>query len=62
MNVEELTPIAEAAKRTRQSESAIRRGLKLGRIQGVKIGRDWLLPNDEVDRLAREYPLGPVTV
>jgi excisionase family DNA binding protein len=57
MNVEELVPIAEAAKHTQQSESSIRRGLKLRRIQGVKIGRDWLLPTDEVDRLAKEYPL-----
>jgi len=57
METERLTPIAEAAKGTRRSESSIRRGLKIGEIQGVKLGRDWLLPKAEVNRLAKEFPL-----
>ena len=61
MKVEELTPIAKAAKHTRQTESAIRRGLQTGRIRGVKVGRDWLIPPDEVRRLAKEFPLEPVS-
>ena len=60
MNPKKFIPIAEAAKHTRQSESSIRRGLQMKRIRGVKLGRDWLIPTDEVTRLAAEFPLEPV--
>ena len=61
MEIETLVPLADAAKHTRLSESYIRRGLKSGGIKGFKVARDWVLPPEEVDRLAREYPL-PVGV
>ena len=53
---------AAAAKRTDKSEPFIRRGLKNGTIKGVKLGRDWFVIADEVDRLAIEFPLEPVGV
>ena len=57
MDIEGLIPLAGAAKRTSLSESSIRRGLKSGNIVGVKLGRDWLLSPQEVDRLAADHPL-----
>lgn len=57
MNAEELIPIATAAKHTEKSEPFIRRGLKNGAIRGIKLGRDWFVTADEVNRLEREYPL-----
>ncbi len=55
--IKELVPLKAAAKRTDLGENDIRRGLKSGAITGVKLGRDWHLPLEEVDRLAREYPI-----
>jgi hypothetical protein len=57
MNGHDLIPVPLAAKRTSKLETAIRRGVASGAIQGVKMGWDWLIPAAEVDRLAREYPL-----
>ena len=57
MEIETLVPLAGAAKRTRLSESYIRRGLKSGDIKGFKVARDWVLPQEEVGRLAVEFPL-----
>ena len=53
MKIEDLKSISQVSKATLLSESAIRRGLKLGRIKGVKLGRDWLLPSDEIHRLSK---------
>jgi hypothetical protein len=53
----EVMPLALAAKRTLLGEQSIRRGIKAGTIEALKLGRDWYLPIEEVDRLAQEYPL-----
>lgn len=60
MDIESYVPLARAAKPTKLTEHAIRRGLQRGDIKGIKLGRDWHLPPDEVLRLAAEYPLDPV--
>ena len=52
-----MIPIPAAAKRVDRSEAFIRRGVKDGSIQGEKLGRDWFVRAEEVERLAREYPL-----
>ena len=57
MEIETLVPLPAAAKHTSVSEANIRRRLKSGDIKGFKLGRDWVLPQEEVDRLAVEYPL-----
>ena len=62
MEIESLIPLIDAAKRTSLSESGIRRGLNNGSIKGFKISRDWVLPPDEVNRLAIEHPLLQVAV
>ncbi|MDP6132435.1 MAG: hypothetical protein QGI50_06190 [Dehalococcoidia bacterium] len=60
MEIETFVPLVTAAKHTSLSESCIRRGLKSGDIRGVKVARDWVLPPDEVKRLATDYPLSAV--
>ena len=62
MKIESLIPLRDAAKRTKLSESGIRRGLKDGSIKGYKVARDWVLEPEEVNRLAIEFPLEPVGV
>lgn len=57
MDANELIPIAVAAKHTEKNEPFIRRGVKSGAIRGRKLGRDWFVDADEVQRLAAEYPL-----
>lgn len=44
-------------KRTQWGGHTIRRKLAAGRIKGTKVGRDWFIPEDEAERLEREYPL-----
>lgn len=54
---QDLISLTLAAKRINLGEPAIRKGLHQGKIRGQKMGRDWYIPADEVERLAREYPL-----
>ena len=61
MDVNALVPLGKAAKRTSQSEWAIRRGLRQGDIEGVRVGQGWFLTINEVNRLAAEFPLEPVS-
>ena len=58
---EVVIPLTLAAKRCALGEPAMRWGIKLGAIEARKLGRDWYLPLQEVERLAREYPLEGVT-
>ena len=60
MDIDQLVPLGKAVKGTKLSEWTIRRQLRLGRREGVRVGRDWFLTVDEVDRLAKEFPLEPV--
>jgi excisionase family DNA binding protein len=55
--IKTLTPLPLAAKRTALPESSIRRMIHAGAIDAQKLGRDWYIPVDEVERLSREYPL-----
>jgi excisionase family DNA binding protein len=48
--------IPRAAKRLPFSESALRRMVVSGRVLGVKVGRDWLIDAEEVDKLIDQYP------
>ena len=57
MEIKNLVPLGTAAKRTSLAEHQIRRGLNSGEIKGFKIARDWVLPPEDVDRLAAEHPL-----
>jgi excisionase family DNA binding protein len=58
--MEGLISVVEASKQLAIGEEALRRRLRSGRVKGQKLGRDWFLPLDEVDRLAAEYPLESV--
>lgn len=55
--VKNVIPLPLPAKRTALAEGTIRRGIIGGTIEAQKLGRDWYLPIEEVNRLAREYPL-----
>ena len=57
MDLSTLAPLSVAAKTTSLSEHTLRRRLKTGEIEGMRLGRDWFLPNYEVERLSREFPL-----
>ena len=47
--------VTQAAKKlAHRSEESLRRGLRLGQIEGVKITRDWLISDAEVERLRKE--------
>ena len=61
MDVKELVPLGQAVKRFDRSEWVVRRQLRDGKLEGVRVGRDWFLTEAEVSRLTREYPLQPVT-
>ena len=50
-------PVVEVAKRISLSEDSLRRQLRQGKIRGMKLGRDWLIPTNELARLKAEYPL-----
>ena len=52
-----MIPVPAAAKRVNRSEAFLRRGVKDGNILGEKLGRDWFIHLEEVERLALEYPL-----
>jgi excisionase family DNA binding protein len=58
--MEGLISVVEASKQLAIGEETLRRGLRSGRVKGQKLGRDWFLSLDEVDRLAAEYPLESV--
>ena len=51
--------IPRAAKRLPFSESTLRRMVVSGRVLGVKVGRDWLIDAEEVDKLIDQYPVEP---
>ena len=57
MDLSTLIPLPLAAKTTSLSEPTLRRRLHSGAIQGVRLGRDWYIPNHEVDRISRDFPL-----
>ena len=59
MNVNQLVPLGQAAKRTARSERTIRRLLKLGQLERAKVGRDWFLTVDEVVRQETDFPIKP---
>lgn len=49
-----LLTVAEAAARLDRSERTIRDALTSGSMAGRKLGRDWFVEEDEVDRYGRE--------
>lgn len=57
MDVSQLVPLGQAAKRTARSEWTMRRLLRRGELEGIQVGRDWFLTVDEVARLAKEFPV-----
>jgi hypothetical protein len=46
-----------AAKSIGLSEDILRYRLRSGQVKGHKLGRDWFVPMEEVERLEREYPV-----
>jgi hypothetical protein len=53
----QLIPLVMAAKAMALSEATLRRYLRSGRARGIRYGRDWMIPWEEVRRLAEVYPL-----
>lgn len=47
---EKLLTVREAAERLDVAPCRIRNLIREGRIRGIKIGRDWLIPESEVRR------------
>ena len=43
--------IKEAALRTKVSEANVRQLIKEKKIAASKVGKEWRIPNDEIDRL-----------
>ena len=57
VTVDELVTIPIAAKRVPcESESSIRRKLVSGKAEGIKLGRDWFIFENEVKRLSSGQP------
>jgi hypothetical protein len=59
MDLNNLVSIPRASKTTDRAEHWIRRRLINGQIRGEKIGRDWYLYSEEVQRLEQEFPVTP---
>jgi excisionase family DNA binding protein len=53
----DMMTTAEVAKRLRRSDSTIRRMCARGELSCVKLGRNWLVPVDEVRRLLQPVKL-----
>ena len=49
-----LYTIEEVAKELKISEITVRRMIQYGVLKAVKIGVQWRIPQDEVDRVKRE--------
>ena len=57
MAIQTVYTVTQAAKRISLPEHVIRRELGQGAISGQKLGRDWMISADEVERLEKEFPL-----
>lgn len=64
-NVDDLIPVPEAAKRAGVARNTMHRAVKDGRIKGRKLGRDWFVHANDIERwqkesyrpdMARRYP------
>ena len=54
-SLEGYKTVTQAAKElANRSEESLRRGLRLHQIDGIKVVRDWLIPDAEVERLKKE--------
>ncbi len=54
-SLEGYKTVTQAAKElVNRSEESLRKGLRLGQIDGIKVVRDWLIPDAEVERLKKE--------
>lgn len=51
MKIEKPYTVAEASKLLRLSPVMVRRHLSSGDIKGNKIGRKWVIPFDEIERI-----------
>lgn len=51
MKIEKPYTVEEAARLLRLSPTMVRRHLSNGDIKGNKIGRKWLIPFDEIERI-----------
>lgn len=49
-----MLTISEVAKELKLSEMTIFRYLKSGKIKGVKIGKNWRVKQEEVERIKEE--------
>lgn len=49
MRPKEYLGVADVARRMRRSEGWVRALLRTGRLQGMKIGRAWLIPVAQFD-------------
>lgn len=57
----DLTPLPRAAAELGLASSTLRHQVRLGRLHGLKLGRDWYFTRGEIDRYRREHlrPTGP---
>jgi excisionase family DNA binding protein len=56
LDPEKLLSVTQAAKRVPQSEVALRRLIKLGRLEAVRIGRQVFVHEDALIALAQSAP------
>lgn len=49
-----LSTLPEAALLARVSQDTMRRMIKAGRLRAVRVGAQWRIPADEIDRLLGE--------
>jgi excisionase family DNA binding protein len=54
-----MLTVEEAAERLRVSRETVRRWVRMGRLAGVHVGRHWLIPPAEIERVL-SAGLGPV--
>ncbi len=52
MNMELLLTVEQAAQRLQIAQSTARRLLKVGELRGVKVGRQWRVPESALSELA----------
>lgn len=51
----DLIPVPEAARRAGVARNTMHRAAKGGRIQAIKLGRDWFVYASDIERWKREH-------
>lgn len=68
LNMQELIPVPEAARRAGVARNTMRLAAKNGKIKAVKLGRDWFVDASDIERwkeeayrpdMAHRFPVKP---